>query len=1274
MDHPLAYIPMDRRHALARGTTLPDRTQGAALFADISGFTQLTEALVRELGPQRGAEELTRYLNLVYDAVIDELHRYGGSVIAFAGDAITCWLDGDNGLRATACALAMQTAMQQFTAISTPAGSTVTLAMKAAVAAGPARRFLVGDPAERVIDALAGATLVKLANAEHQAKRGETVIDGATWQTLGEVVQVSEWRHDEAHGQTVGVVTGLGQPHPENANATPWPALGPDALRDEQVRIWLLAPVYERLRRGLGNFLAELRPTVALFVRFEGIDYDNDDEAGHKLDAYMRWVQSIVARYEGTLIDLNIGDKGSYLYINFGAPLAHEDNADRAAAAALALREKPDTLAYIGPIQIGISQGRMRAGAYGGTNHRTYGVLGDEVNMAARLMMAAKPGQILVSLAARRSMSESFLLVELPPIRVKGKSEPAVIFSLNDVQQGRGFHLATSTYTQPMVGRQTELTLVAQKLAQAAQGHGQIVSVSGEAGLGKSRFVAEIVQLAAEHQFAVYGGECESYGVNSSYLVWQPIWRGIFAIDPAWSLQRQSLVLQNKLQAINEALVFRLPLLGAVLNIALPDNPLTKSLDAKLRKTSLEALLVDCLRAEARRTPLVLVLEDCHWLDPLSYDLLETIARAITDMPIFIVLAYRPLERERQRFASLQLLPHHTEIQLAPLTVPEALELVSVKLAQTTGVQPAVLEALVERLAAQAEGNPFYMEELLNYLQWRGVNFSDSTALAQVELPDSLQRLVLSLVDQLSESQKITVKVASVIGRVFRAAWLYGVYPELGDPARVRADLEGLRQQELMLHEPTEPELVYLFRQVITQGVTYESLPYAMKAVLHEQIGQFIEQSYPDTLNQYLDLLAYHYDRSTNAEKRRHYLLKAGEAAQAAYANTSAIDYYQRVLPLLPETDQAAVMLKLGQVLELVGQWQEAVEVVHQALALAERRNNLNEQAQAQRALGGLLRKQGEYAEALTWMARAQESFAQLHDPAGVSYLLADIGEVYRLQGKFAEAHGYYAESLALATTLQTPVVRMAVRAYALKGAGTVANAQGDHTAARAMYEESLTIRRDLGDKPGVAVLLNNIGIVARFKADLVSARKMNDEALALFRELGDRWAVGQLLNNQACVASDQGDYGEARTLLQESLFIRRQLGDKAGLALSLNTLADVFIDQGDYTEVRPVLDESLTLSRELGDQTAIAYLLEDYGGLAAAQVKPVRALRLAGFAAALRETIGARLPPAEQARVERMLAPARTRLTEQEAAIAWAAGQAMALPDAIDYALQEAE
>jgi tetratricopeptide (TPR) repeat protein len=183
----------------------------------------------------------------------------------------------------------------------------------------------------------------------------------------------------------------------------------------------------------------------------------------------------------------------------------------------------------------------------------------------------------------------------------------------------------------------------------------------------------------------------------------------------------------------------------------------------------------------------------------------------------------------------------------------------------------------------------------------------------------------------------------------------------------------------------------------------------------------------------------------------------------------------------------------------------------------------------------------------------------------------------------------------------------------------------------------------------------------------------MNEESLSLFREMGNRWAVGQLLNNQACVASDQAEYAEARLLLQESLTIRRQLGDKAGLALSLNTLADVVLDEGKFTDARPLLDESLAINRDLGDQTAIAYLIEDYAGLATAEGDCEKALQLAGFAAALRESIGAPLPPAEQSRVDRMIAPARAALPASSASVEWETGRSLGLDRAIELALSAA-
>ncbi|HLB50469.1 MAG TPA: adenylate/guanylate cyclase domain-containing protein, partial [Anaerolineales bacterium] len=327
-----AYLPVDRAHALARGETLPSRTQGAVLFADISGFTPLTEALARQFGPRRGAEELTRRLNQVYDALVAEIHRHGGSVIGFSGDAMTCWFDekAEGGrmkdeedlsyrlppspLRATACALAMQNTIQAFAQVPLPSAPPIALTMKVAVATGSARRFAVGDPAIQLLDVLAGTTLARMAAAEHLAQRGEVIGDASTIATLEGRAEVMEWRVDEATGERFAVIGGLQAAHLAHAE----PAT-PAALTADQCRPWLLPVIYERLRSGQGEFLTELRLAVALFVRFEGIDYDGDEVAGEKLNAFIRRAQTVLAKFEGVLLQLTTGDKGSYLHAAFGA-------------------------------------------------------------------------------------------------------------------------------------------------------------------------------------------------------------------------------------------------------------------------------------------------------------------------------------------------------------------------------------------------------------------------------------------------------------------------------------------------------------------------------------------------------------------------------------------------------------------------------------------------------------------------------------------------------------------------------------------------------------------------------------------------------------------------------------------------------------------------------------------------------------------------------------------------------------------------------------------
>ena len=1219
----LVYIPMDRRQALAGQMVLPERLSGAALFADISGFTPLTEALARDLGPQRGAEELTRHLNIVYDALIQELHRFSGSVIGFSGDAITCWFNGDNGLRATTCALGMQQAMRHFANVSIPGDKTISLAMKAAVTIGNVRRFIVGDPQIQVMDAMAGSVIDQLALAEHHAGRGEVLVDWSTASRLGELVDVAEWRRDTHSDQRFGVVERVTVAVPE----CPWPPIPPDAIPEEQVKLWLLQPVYDRLNQGQGDFLAELRPAAALFLRFGGIDYDQDVWAGEKLDQFIRQVQAICVKYEGTLLQLTIGDKGSYLYAAFGAPIAHEDDAVRAVSVALDVRRAAAALDFITELQIGLSQGRLRAGAYGGQTRRTYGVHGDIVNLAARLMQGAGQWQILASAPIYNATSGAFRWEEQPPLRVKGKSEPVAVYSLLAARERHAVHLQEPKYAIPMVGRVKELTNIEEKLRLAIKGAGQVVGISGEAGIGKSRLIAEVIRLANQDGLLTYGSECQSYGTNTSYLVWQGIWQSFFDLDPNWRLDEKLAALKNQVEEIDPLLVSRLPLLSPLVNVNIPDNDLTASMDGKLRKESLESMLADILRQRARSNPILFVLENCHWLDPLSYDLLEAIGKAIGDRPVCIVMAYRPTDLPRIQTPRLNELDWFFEINLTEFSQEEAALLIRMKLEQFFGEQQQLSPAFVENITRRAQGNPFYIEELINYLQDRGLNPKDIGAVEQLELPTSLHSLILTRIDQRTESQKITLKLASIIGRLFVASWLWGAFPPLEEHQQVIADLDVLSRLDLTPLDATEPELTYLFKHIVTQEVAYESLPFAMRARFHDLLAQYVEEKFSGLLDQYVDLLAYHYNLSQNEAKKKEYLLKAGESAQAKYANEAAIAYYQQALPLLADDEKVPIMLMLGQVLVIVGRWQDADHLYQKALAVANATEDQKSQAGCQLAIGEMLRKRGQFADALSWFNRARSGFIQLNDQEGLGKVLHSLGTLYAQQGDYPSATRY--------------------------------------------YEQSMDIRLSLGDQINIANLLNNLGILARYAGELEKARQLQEQSLSIRRSLGNRAGIAVSLNNLSMLAHYQGDDVTAITFLEEALLIFRELGSKWETATCLSGLGELALKQGDVHAATNYLRESMQINKALGDRRAIAYLLEYFAGLASLQFQPHRAVCLVGAASALRQEIGAPLSPTELIKLDELMERAHSELNEIEQATAFGEGRGMNMEAAINYAME---
>ncbi|MEO7371068.1 MAG: AAA family ATPase, partial [Ilumatobacteraceae bacterium] len=676
VDRSEAYLAGDRRRALSEGRELSDRVRGAALFADVSGFTPLTEALAKELGPQRGAEELTAQLNLVFEAVIDDVDLYGGEVIYFGGDAITCWFDGDDGLRGAACGLAIQQTMSSVGTIRTPAGTEVVLAIKVAVAVGEARRFVVGDPTIQLIDVLAGRLIDELADAEHLAEKGDVVLAKSALDSIGDRAIVGELR------EPVGILTCI-RPGLRNEAETEVeaevaaeaaPAIA--TLSEELVRPWILPAVYERLVTGRGEFLAELRAAYPMFVRFGGIDYDNDPEAAAKLDHFVQRVQTVLSDLGGNLLHVILGDKGAYLCAVFGVPHAHEDDGSRAAAAAIELltleRESAAT-----DLQVGISHGRIRSGAYGHPMRRTFTCLGDAVNLSARLMSQAPPGHVYISEEVHRALSERVECQLVGDLTVKGKADPIRVLSI--VGMKRGQTKREIRYPLPMVGRDAEMAALERAVDDVLSGEGRVIGVAAEAGRGKSRLIAEVVRSLTATGVTVAWGEAQNFGRTTSYLVWRDVWRTLLDVDDEATEAAQGRQLTRRLRAISGDLARRAPLLGSVVGIGIDDNELTGSFDAKLRKTSLESLLVDLLRARAEGGPLAIVLEDCHWIDALSRDLLEELVLSSASLPVLFVLAYRPADAPNGGLG-LERIPYFRELRLGELAAGDAHLVLNAKL------------------------------------------------------------------------------------------------------------------------------------------------------------------------------------------------------------------------------------------------------------------------------------------------------------------------------------------------------------------------------------------------------------------------------------------------------------------------------------------------------------------------------------------------------------------------------------------------------------------
>lgn len=631
-------------------------------------------------------------------------------------------------------------------------------------------------------------------------------------------------------------------------------------------------------------------------------------ERMHKvLDGFFGAALAQVHHFEGT-VNQFLGDGFMAL---FGAPVSHEDHARRAALAALAIRRSidpavADALAGEAQLQlrIGLNSGMVVVGKIGDNLRMDYTAVGDTTNVAARLQQLAQPGMILVSDSVFHAIDGHVECRSLGLRQLKGKAEPIATHAVLRERGSHGPHHWPARGV-PTVGRAAEITEIRSAIERAESGSGGVLCIVGEAGLGKSRLVDEARSHAQARGVRWVDGQCVSFGRTLSYWPFREVLRACFEIDDADADSVAFDKLRRGIErpfgdAADELLVY----IAALLALPLPE-PLAervRTLDGLAMGHQISRAALRLFERLAANGPLVLALEDWHWADASSADLLEHLLPLADRAALLFLVAYRPdsqcaAESLRVAITSPERAATRAqEMVLAPLLRHESGELVH---ALTDG--GALPGHVLEMLLRRSSGNPFYLGELVRALiDAKGIERDLLTGEWQVTenyeavpLPDTIEGLILARIDRLEEEVKQIVKAASVVGRQF----FYRILKAITDTQdALDEDLAKLCHAELIDEKRRTPELEYMFKHPLIQQATYDSMVEDRRRQLHLQVGLSIEQLFGTRLEQFHSMLAYHFARAEEWPKAQHYLMLAAEHADSLAADEEALALYNAVI------------------------------------------------------------------------------------------------------------------------------------------------------------------------------------------------------------------------------------------------------------------------------------------------------------------------------------------------------------------------------------------
>ncbi|MCK4528987.1 tetratricopeptide repeat protein [candidate division WOR-3 bacterium] len=943
----------------------------------------------------------------------------------------------------------------------------------------------------------------------------------------------------------------------------------------------------------------------------------------------------VIYKYEGN-IDKFIGD---CIMALFGAPVAHEDDPERAVHSAMEIMAASDQFNERNKtnlsLHIGIHSGIVIAGGVGSDLRMDYTVMGDTVNLAERLMEQAKD-EILVSESVYKKTKFLFEMHELEPVKVRGKKKIVKPYRVIGIKERPERKRGIQELHSSLVGRDKEFKIIKSALNEIFEGNGVVVSIIGEAGLGKSRLIEELRQYIGK-KVNWLRGRPFSYGKAFPFRIILEQIRYYIGISELEFGVTASKKLEDELEILfKDRINEYFPYLCVFLSIRVPEH-----LQEKVKYLSPDTLRLQefisikaLLREIARNKPLILYFEDTHWIDSESIELIKFLLDGLEDEPIFFLFETRP-EGDTGLYSIKEFIKKifkkkYIEVYLKLLKTND-----TVRLIQNLLSIPIVPEDVSSLILKKSEGNPFYIEEIIRSFIDTGVlkrkkgEFYLEEDITSFKIPDTVEAVIRSRLDSLPSKAKEVIGNASVIGESF----LYRILFNITNHKEIEDELKILRRAEFILKKASPStsqlplDMEYQFKHILIKDVAYKGLLKRKRREIHRKVAECMENIFKERIEDYYEMLGHHYCYAEFFEKSYDYYKKAGDKAKELYENVIAIECYTKAIEIhkrlfsYGEEELAELFEKKGDVRALKGEYKDAL--VDYDIAFSSYKD-IEKKADIKKKIGNIFLVKSEYDTAISSFEEAirmlkvipkspllseilisysflllngksdypgakemiEQAIANIDEKKSKLYAksLNILGGIFRHKGNYKEALKHRLKALAIYEELDDKKGL----AGASNNIGLTYLDVGELDTALKYLNRNLAISEEIGYKRGICNASLNIGIVYCEKGEFDTALKYYKRNLVISEERGDERGVGMASNNIGIIYQNKGKLSTALKYFKKYLTISEKGNDKAGIAEASNNIGNVYYNKGDFSTALRYYETDLTISEEIDHKRRI--------------------------------------------------------------------------------------